>query len=229
MIFRDKEHLFTQPFTVAFCIALGIHFVLFVLFQVTPFKIGVNDTVFPPTRVEADTPSRESVLADVVTIAPTIRGLPSAPVSGPMIVEHPQFLSMRPVEYSKAKSSSADAFTEIENQIYQPTFKPLVHLAKNPLVIVISGILSEQTLISDGTEDKSLENLSLRAEQKVVYSVMVEGTSGKIFWYEPMQPAQEDSLDKFAVSILRDMRFRVSSKAIAMSGEVEMHFRPEEK
>ena len=224
VIFRDKEHLFTQPFSIAFLIALGIHLGLFIIFQITPFKIGVSDTVFPPTRVQADTPSIESVVAEVIPVVPKIRGLPTTPVSGPNMLEYPKFLNVRPVEYSKATNTKADAFMKIENEIYQPTFNPLAHFAKKPLKIVISWILAEKPIISDGLKDKEIEKLPLQLDERFVYHVMVEGTTGNIFWYEPHQASHNASIDKFAESILKDMRFGIDSQAIALSGEIELHF-----
>jgi len=234
VIFRDKELLFTRPFVVAFAIALGIHLGLFLIFQVTPFKIGLSDTIFPPTRVEVDTPSKESVLAHVIPTIPKIRGLPSAPVSGPVLLEHPKFLHVRPVGYNKVSSIGANAFMHIKNEIYQPGFNPLVRLVKKPLEIVISGPLAERVLISDGIKVKSLNWLSLKNNsyghgQRVVYSVMVEGATGKVFWYEPKQLTQEPSIDKFAETVLKDMQFAADVNAISMSGEVEMHFNDGEK
>lgn len=224
VIFRDKDHLFTQPFSIAFLIALGIHLGLFIIFQVTPFKIGVSDTVFPPTRVQAETPSKESVLAEVIPMIQTIRGLPNMPASSPFIPEYPKFLTVRPVEYNKATGTKADAFMKIENEIYQPTFNPLVHFSKQPLKIVISGILAEQPIISDGLKDKEIEKLPFHLDERFVYHVLVEGTTGNIFWYEPQQASHNHSIDKFIESILKDMRFRINGQEIALSGEIELHF-----
>ena len=151
VIVRDKESLFTQPVAFAFGIAFAIHLSLILLFHIAPFNIGMSGIIFPPVRVEADASLKESVVADVESNTPTIRGLPTAPSSGPIPSQHPKFLTVRPIEYSKAENSTANAFTHIEEGIYQPEFHPLARLSKKPLEIVISGTLAEQILLSDGT------------------------------------------------------------------------------
>lgn len=222
VIVRDKENLFTQPFTLAFCIAIAIHLSLILLFHVAPFKIGMNDTIFPPTRVEADALTKESAIAEIEPAIQTIRGLPSPPPSRPQTLHEPKFLTVRPMEYRKAESTTATAFNKIENVIYQPEFTPLVAKHQKPLEILISGILAEQKLLSNGINDKAIPSSN---ELRITYSVMVEGRTGKIFWFESKQHQQHFSaIDKFAESLLNDMKFAANPEMIAMSGEIELHF-----
>lgn len=232
VIMRDKEYLFTRPFALALTIAVSIHLTLILLFHVAPFKIGSNNTVFTPTNVEADAASTESVVADFKPTVQTIRGLPAAPSSSPTLSLHPKFLTIRPVEYTKAESSTDQAFTQIEQKIYQPEFHPLIHSPQKPLEILVSGILGERELLSDGmdaTNGKSIPKFFTPKtdSKRVIYSVMVEGRTGKVFWFEPAQLTGDVAIDKYAENVLRDMKFAIDTKAIAVSGTIELQFNPE--
>jgi len=59
--------------------------------------------------------------------------------------------------------------------------------------------------------------------------VLIEGKTGKIFWFEPKQLSHDASIDKFAEAVLQNMKFGIDPKMIAMDGEIEMHFNPEAK
>ena len=63
---------------------------------------------------------------------------------------------------------------------------------------------------------------------RVIYTVMVEGRTGKIFWFEPKLAANA-LVAKFAEALLLDMKFAVDPKLIAVSGEIELHFNPVDK
>lgn len=226
VIVRDKENRFTQPFAIAFGIAVGIHLGLVILFHVVPFKIGMSENVFPPTRVHADTALKESAIAQIAPAVQSIRGLPAMPVSAPTVSSHPQFLTFRPVEFSSAKNSATPSFAKIEKEVYQPEFNPMDNRPKKPFQIMISGILAEHGLVSDGMDKKTVPALK-KDSIRIAYAVQVEGKTGKIFWYEPKQGVQDAAVAQFAEAVLQDMKFAVDPGMIAMGGEVEMHFNPE--
>lgn len=228
VIVRDKENRFTQPFAVAFGIAVAIHLGLVVLFHVVPFKIGMSENVFPPTRVHADTALKESAIAQIAPAVQSIRGLPPLPVSGPIMSSHPKFLAFRPVEFSKAKNSATLSFAQMEKEVYQPEFNPLDNRPKKPLQIMVSGVLAEHGLVSNGMDKKTIPSLK-KDSTRIAYSVLVEGKTGRIFWYEPKQGAQDPSIDRFAEAVLQDMKFAIDPAMIAMGGEIEMHFNQEAK
>lgn len=224
---RDKENFFTQPFALAFGIAIAIHLGLVILFQVVPFKIGMSENVFPPTRVHADMALKESTLAQITPAILSIRGLPPIPAAGPTPLSHPKFLAFRPLEFSKAKNSTTLSFAQIEKEIYQPEFNPLENKQTKPLEIMISGVLAEHRLVSNGMDEKMMSSFpSLKTDNiRIAYSVLVEGKTGKIFWYEPKQSAH-DPIDKFAEAILHNMKFSIAQGIIVMDGQIEMHFNP---
>ena len=225
VLVRDKEYLFNKPFIMALGIALAIHLGLFTLFHVAPFTIGLNETVFTPTRVEADTPSSESAIADVEPTIQNIRGLPNIPVSNPTPALPAKLFIARPMEYTKADHFMRRTFSKIEQVIYEPEFNPLIRSPKKPVEMIISGIIADQKLLFNGLEDKPIPPLSKRNdEQRLIYAVKVEGKTGKVFWYEALKPAQETQINAFAESVLRSMRFELNPKVVAMNGEIELHF-----
>lgn len=226
VVFRNKENRFTQPFAIAFGIAVGIHLGLVILFHVVPFKIGMNENVFPPTRVHADTALKESAIAQIAPAVQSIRGLPPLPVSGPTVPPHPKFLAFRPVVFSSAENSATPSFAQIEKEVYQPEFNPLDNRPKKPFQIMISGVLAEHGLVSDGIDKKTIPALK-KDSVRIAYAVQVEGKTGRIFWYEPKQGVLDAAVTRFAEAVLQDMKFAMDPAMIAMGGEVEMHFNPE--
>lgn len=227
VIVRDKEPLFTKPFALAFAIALGFHLFLMMLFHISPLKIGTNDTFFPPTSVEADASLKESALAVVEHSIQHIRGLPLPPVSRPILRQQPEFIAVRPIEHNKVENSRLNSFAEIENEVRQPKFHPLATSQKKPLEVIISGTLAGQPLLSNGLDDHSLPTFpsSKEREKRMAYSVMVEGRTGKIFWFESKQPTSHSPIDSFAEKVLRGMKFAADPQMVAVNGEVELQFR----
>lgn len=226
VIVRDKENRFTQPFAIAFGIAVGIHLGLVILFHVVPFKIGMSENVFPPTRVHADTALKESAIAQIAPAVKSIRGLPPLPVSEPVLASTPKFLAFRPVEFSSAKNLASTSFAQIEKEVYQPEFNPMENRPKKPFQIIVSGVLAEHGIVSDGMDKKTVPALK-KDSVRITYAVQVEGKTGRIFWYEPKQGVLDAAVTRFAEAVLQDMKFAMDPAMIAMGGEVEMHFNPE--
>lgn len=227
---RDKEFLFTQSFAFAFAIALAIHLGLMILFHVTPFKIGINETVLLPTNVEADPSFNESVVAEVKPTIETISGLPFPPPSHPVVLQHPSFLNFHSIDYYTIESSTHLVFDQIEKEVYRPLFNPLAGAQKQPLEILISGHLAQQELLSTGMNHKEIPPLPVleRDKRRLIFSVMVEGRTGRIFWIEQKQQTNNSLIDRFAKAILYDMRFAINPELV-LSGEIELHFNEEEK
>jgi hypothetical protein len=227
IIVREKEFFATRSLVIAFAIALGIHLGLWLLFHIAPFTILISNHVFPPTSVEADTPTNESVIAEMSLPMQTIRGLPNPPHASPIILPQPNFLSVRPVEYTKETNVTYDAFSQIEHDIYYPSFQPLLYLSKKRLKIVVSGILGQYTALINEFENKDKSIPKFDIDQRISYMVIVEGRSGKIFWFEPIESAPSKEMNKLAENILLKMRFDTNPSLLAVSGEIELHFNQE--
>lgn len=224
IIIRDKERFLTKPLAMAFIIAFTIHLSLLLLFHIAPITYGTHQTVFPPTRAEAESEARESVVADIKLTTPSIRGLPPPPSSRPHFPHTPQFLTIRPMEQIATGSPIPLDFHQLEIPIYQPSFQPLVKGIQEPFLLFISGSLSEQPFHINGLKGKIPPDV--QNPTCIVYEVMVEGKTGKVFWFEPTQYLNT-ALAKFAEEVLRDMTFDLDSTLAVVSGQVELHFNPE--
>lgn len=220
VIVRDKERLFTESFLYALSFAVVFHLSLFFLFNIAPFSMGISKSVFPPTRVEAATPFQESAIAEVKTKALTIRGLPPPPSTEPQLLSKPQFIAIRPVENVNIKTKNT--FIQFEKEIYQPSLNLLTKLPKKPFEIIVSGTLSKYSWQSNGLN--TITGMSNQLEEwSAVYSVIVEGKTGKIFWFEPIQQIP-NTLKNLAESILQNMQFASDPNVVATHGGIELHF-----
>lgn len=224
IIIRDKERLVTKPLAIAFGVAFAIHLGLICLFQVVPITIDTQQIVFSPIRAEAESQTRESAVADIKIMAPSIRGLPSMPLSLPLYPSDPQFLMSHPLEYAKTDASLPLNFYQAEASIYEPAFQPLVKNAPKPFRVIISGILAEQPLLTEGWQEQ-IPPHTLEPTY-VVYSVMAEGKTGRIFWFEPEQ-YPGNLVASFAESILQQMRFDIDPNIAIVTGQIELYLNSE--
>lgn len=225
IIVRDRERFFSRPIALAFVLALVYHLILALIFQVTPVKIRFNQTVLPPVHVDADGTKAAAALVNLNSPSKISTGLPERPITIPKIPEHPLFLVQRPIEYIKESSIHPNSFQRIEKEIYQPSYEPIQPHKLSPIHIVISGLLADKNLLSDGLRGKNLQD-SCKSKTPIrsIYSVLIEERSGRIFWYEPIQQTNVTAIDRLAESILHDLQFSPDSKAFVTAGEIEFHF-----
>jgi hypothetical protein len=223
IILRDKDRALTKPLWIAFSIACAIHLTLLLLFYITPFTYDAHQTVFPPIRAEAASETAESAVADIKPVTPSIRGLPNPRPSRPYPSDTPHFVMNRPLEHLTTPSSRSTNFNELETDIYEPTFQPLVKETPKPFFILVSGSLAEQTLQTDSLKERALPFVTVPT--CLVYNVIVEGKTGTVFWFEPVQETNL-TLTNFAEKILRELTFDLDSTLAVVSGQIELHFNP---
>lgn len=226
IIIRDKEYLFTSSFLIALAIAIGIHFILILLFHVVPFKMSWNDKIFTPTQVESDAILGDSAVAIFNPSLQTLRGLPPLPPSRPTLLRNPKFLAAHPITYTLKEHPSDYKFIQIEQPIYQPEFNPIVyHELQKPLKINISGILGQFEPISTIVDNLSMPQFTFKdGSQRVIFSVLVEGKNGKIFWFETIERAPDVAMNRYAEKILREMKFPSDPNLMTIRGNIEMQF-----
>lgn len=228
IIMRDKSHLFTHSFLIAFTLAASFHLTFLVLFQITPFKPRFSEMPLSPVHVEADTAFKDTaVVADAERLRPITSGLPPSKPSTPHLPERPSFLTASHMEYIK-ENSRVNPFSQIEKGVYHPEFIPQNKPPANPIEIVISGMLADKKLIANGLNSQQLPGraeLTMPGfEWRAVYTVLLEGRSGRIFWYDSKQQTNVAVLDRLAEAILRSMRFAPERENFVIAGEVELHF-----
>lgn len=228
--FRDKEFIFNRTLWFALACALAYHFLFFVVFNVTPFKISVL-TVFPLISVESDTlPKESAAIASDATAITSLHGIPFPKASTPPLPAHPQFLGMIPSEYIKESNVKDSPFYFVEAGAHLPEIAIPQRKAKNPVEVLVSGLLADK-FVGNGDIDKqmlaALSRMPSPQDMRVVYNVRVEGKSGKVFWFEAKELTNNASIDALAESIVRNLAFAADASAFETDGEIELHFHPE--
>jgi hypothetical protein len=225
VILREKDPAFTRSFAIAIGLAAGLHLLFLVIFPISPFKILLNQTVFPPVQVLADAvPKDAALLAQMDSPKPIASGLPDPKPSLPAFPDFPTFLTGQHVEYIKETKDGVNPFIHIESEIYTPAFSSLEKQSLPPLSIVISGFLSELTMIDNGLNGRTICPPSSYERQRAIFNVLVEGRTGRIFWYEPVQLTENAATDRFVETLLREMQFSAASGIFVTAGEIEFHF-----
>lgn len=229
--FRNKEHFFTRPFLTAFGVALAIHLGLILLFQISPLKIRWNNTSSLPIIVETDLarPGENLVVANISPDALPDNILLKAPPPLPFLASYPLFLHNRQIEYIEESPAGVNLFNEIEKEIYLPTFSPAGSSSLKPISVLISGPLASRALINNPlTKDyrtNVLSELIVQIPKHLLYSVLVDEQSGRIFWHEPLQQTDNAALEKFVTSIIYGLQFAPTPSAFVTAGKIELHLR----
>lgn len=220
---RERERYFTRSFLIAFGIAITFHLLFITIFHVAPFILRINQTVFPPTYIE-NVPFQDAMtLANADQIEVISSHLPPPLQSVPQLPNSPSFSNFEQRKWHNKSSSEASLFYNIEQQIYTPTFSPLA--ITTPLFHVkTTGVLAEKFRLKSDWEKKHRPPIT--QESYAIYEVVVEGNSGRIFWFEPKQLTHNPALNQFATTLLSELRFETDQSIPTASGNIEMHFYP---
>lgn len=221
VIIQDRERHFTPALLTGFCVAVAFHLLFITLFQVSPFKIRSYSTVLFPAYVEINPVNDSVVIANVEEFKEIMHGLPPAIFSEPILSHIPAFAPVRTMKYSMEDRVSENPFSKVEQEIYFPKITALAKKVSDPFQIIVSGPLGRLSHQFDGMT-KPLPMLD--HEVLMIYKVLVEGRSGKIFWYELKQPIRQRQLDRYATELLHHLQFAKESQKFVIEGEVEMHF-----
>lgn len=221
---HEKEKFFSRTLILAFSIAFAIHLSFIAVFKITALKFPWDNTLFPPIEVNAEAAFPQILISSDLDIPNKL--LNQLPWPGPSLPEYPDqptVSTIQPLEYIKENSLAANVFSTIENEIYQPEYSPFVSPLP-PLQIIVSGSLAEAKLLSTIPEIVPLmTGRQTTFQERLSYSVVVEVSSGRIFWVEAKQPVSF-ALEKFAEGILKNMLFSSNPTGSVISGEIELHF-----
>lgn len=228
IIVRDKDRFMTRSLMYAFGLAVLYHLIFILIFHISPFKLKLSQVIFPPIQVEADSVKHMAVLAHLDNQQSISSGLPPRESMIPSIQDSPGYTSRRPFEYAKEKYKQTPLFQRIESEVYQPTFSAYKLNTREPppARLVISGLLSEQVVLADGLENKRFPSKIGKGsenEWRIIYNVLVEGKSGKIFWFEPVEQTNIKAIDSLAVEILKDFQIIPTHDTYVVAGEIELH------
>lgn len=229
--FRNKEHVFTRSFLTAFTVALMIHLGLILIFHISPLKIRWSNTPSLPIVIETDLAHNENlVLANISPETLPDHFLLTAPASLPYLPSTPIYSNPRQIEYSEKSHAILDLFNEIEKEIYLPAFSPASRASySEPISILISGPLASKTLIKNPSAQEHQINISsglnIQRPQHLLYSVLVDEQSGRVFWHESLQKIDNPSLETFATTMIYEMQFAPTPSAFVVAGQIELHLK----
>lgn len=209
---RKKETVFNSTFLKALALALGLHLLAAILFQVSPFILRGSQIVLPPTIVDAD-------LSDGFVIAHA-----DSEENLPRHIKEPPGAKL-PLPEMDLKSPNL----EMDQNLYKNPFLSLesnldlFEIPKMGQNLIISGPLAENPLL----EEPSF-NFNAKMAYRAHFAVNLDAKSGTLFWFESLQTDPDPFLELQAEKILRNLRFAPVTESLIVSGEIEITFRPHE-
>lgn len=224
---RLKNRRFNRTFFKALACALFIHLLGLILFTVNPFNLG-KERILAPTLVEADLNlpdnSRYNVLAQPEEEGSTSRYALRPPLWSPKFPEMPIATLQSQFESVKEQNSSENPFTRIEYDPESLLFSETV-LATPPIQVRITGELADLSLLENGVINTASNNLGdLTDAVRIIYAVQVEGKSGKVFWYYPLELTESKTINQLTETIVAGLRFEEDPHKFANTGEIEIVF-----
>lgn len=227
-----KEPFFNYYFLCAFGAAFGLHLFAFILFRIHPFFI-TDDRILKPISVETDLTMHSQPDIGVQTALGEenghLRHLSNPPFSHPELPTLPQISTARGHHFLVRESSDIYPFLQIEEE--WNGIVPSLHTTATTLpalTVSISGLLADYLLIDDGTAHIT-DTLMLKEPKRLVYSVQMEGKTGKIFWHQLQNDSGSQNVARLAETILRNIKFKEDPQLFALGGEVEIFFSPSMK
>jgi hypothetical protein len=218
LIVRDQASYISRRFWVAFAYALLMHLAGLLCFQVVPFQIKESGRILPPFQAEAALPM--TVLADIEQSRPVPSGLPPFVPASPAMAAQPE-IAPQHLHLPIAGLDRSLPFLSIERGVYE-TMPSLRETPSAPsLKIQISGALAGVRMANSG---RNLALPAVSSAQRTVYNVQVESSSGRVFWYEPVQLSADREFNHFSEKVLRQLHFQASPAQYFISGQVELHY-----
>lgn len=228
---KRQGKLITPTFAWAFGIAFALHFSALIIFQVSPFKFRLSQTIFPPVQVKVDFyPSIEGgVLAELENEAPSRLAFPSPPKQIPEIREFRQKPTIRSIALPTVTELELCPFEMIHFNSY--TTEDCIHLDAPPnegpsLSIWLTGGIADHEFILEGTNLESLIQSFARdrnmKSRRVMYRIQVENKTGKIFWYHQIGEGEKKRVLQSSETILKGIRFDPIPGGFITEGSIEI-------
>ncbi|MBA3237533.1 MAG: hypothetical protein H0T62_04185 [Parachlamydiaceae bacterium] len=228
VLLRAKPTLLTSPFLFALSYAVFIHLAAIFIFQISPFKIGYQQSLFPPVSVATEIPVHEGVYASnnhfeeeepiaayLIAPSPLKPPLPSAQAI-PIV---------RNIEYIKQKSPLSNPFLSHENILDDDveTFALASSSVYAPLTVQLSGAFADIPL-EFGAMDQihKAAHEHLYRTYRFVYSAHLDQERGEFFCWDLKDGDKDTKAENYALDILKGLHFTPIPHAGPLSGEVSM-------
>lgn len=226
---RERERFFNKALMQALSFAFGLHLLAFLLFHIQFIKIIDSPSAVIPALVEADfaMTSDNTVLAITEEEGNYSRHFIETKESKPLL---PTFHLCDPaseaLQINRSCEWKSDPFSQMESQsnaVVIPLPKPVTGWIRS-LNVAILGSLSDFCLLSEDWKRMDLTSIRNFQNYRVLFSVLVDPSSGMIYWYEWITEKIHRDLDGIAEEILKNLRFTPGENLITTCGEVEISF-----
>ncbi|MFQ5728922.1 MAG: hypothetical protein ACE5GN_00990 [Waddliaceae bacterium] len=226
---RVGGRLFTPTFLRALALAIGLHLSGFVIFQVSPFKIGHLETTFPPIQVNIDigAPLDGTVLARLEGEGTTSVAMAEPKPSTPSIPLVPELTMQRDLAYPKEQATHKYPFQQMEaglSYINLLDLSPPSPKSADRIDIQVYGDLAHKEILKTGWDDKDVLANYTKGSCLATYDVKVEDRTGKVFWYEQQQGPDKKKRNALAENILNRLQFAKDPSGCISLGRVEITF-----
>lgn len=217
---HQNERSLNAIFFTALGIALAIHLAAFLLFHIQLFKVA-SPVIFSPVKVLTDQISSVTALDHLDSDLTLERILPPPTETSPKLPSLPFFKSEDPLIALDSGLSSFEGGSTPILKANSPFLFPY-----HPVQMHISGMLAEKNLIDSSNallNEISAKN-SPRKSETVVYSVKLNESQGRIFWYERQTPLSSGEINQLAENIIESLQFESNPKRTDTGGEIAFTF-----
>lgn len=221
----ERNSFWTPLLFKAFCLAMGVHLMAFLLFNIHAFKLSSTFTHAP---IHVQTPRNYS--KPTVEVDETVEEYNQA-LEFPLLA----FLEKVPVDL-EPPSSAFFSSTELRNHPFEENFSlhpapPISFpLEITPYQIFITGELSNRKLIqADPQLNQKIKKQGPFPEPVYLsYKVQIDEDSGQIFWYESVSPVSHLSAKALAENLLLSLVFEKGRPFTHVSGQIDfvLHLLP---
>lgn len=226
---KENGGLFTRNFLYALAIAVGLHALGLLIFQITPFKLGHVQTLFPPVQVKIDyeplidqgvlaelehKPEAHTVILEPKRGIPILHDLSRAPLA-------------KSIVRSKISKVTDYPFEKMESaHVYQDPFSLSFSESLNaPLKVRISGAIADKPLLNNDWNEE-YQRLNMRSKdgerQLAKFRIKVEDRTGRVIWFESKASFSKRKPREFSEKIVAGLAFAPQPNGFISEGEVEM-------
>lgn len=181
---RGKEKFFNSTLVQALSIATGLHLFGLLLFHVTPYFIDSETVIFSPIMVNTDISAPMSALADTTPDRKHSRHL-----------RPPKYATLELPRIAETVPERFESNMWVPTQSYQRnrewTIDPFVEEERVAAwEMDLSGPLAELEL-KEKPSDQEGQLVAQSERKRLLYDVKVENRTGRIFWYQLLDPVGE--------------------------------------
>ncbi|MBA3722058.1 MAG: hypothetical protein H0W88_06635 [Parachlamydiaceae bacterium] len=229
---RSRECFWNSILIKAFILALAFHLGAILLFHIQPFKTS-SSFLFAPINVQAPSKIENQVTLEEAKTPVNPDDFPLLALYQPTLPDVPLFLNSdfeNSNSIQKIPEISFASFDTLEQQSFHriplTPSKDLV-LTYTPIQMTVSGNLAKRQLI----DNKNTPFLNSRLQKKQAshleyyhtqYKVVIDATTGQIFWFDKIISSGQSKIDRFAEDLLQKLQFAADNNFEASNGMIDI-------